>query len=159
MNNSGDQETDVPSRTSIVALAMTLRACALLSALLGFGGVTIALDLPMARSGTFLGHMTRWEPFSPSYEMMIASIYAAWAPMMWRAARNPLAHPLFIEFTILANFAHFFVMLALAFRGEHHHLCSDVPPLGIASSALLVTCVLARRDHHARLRATTQTRY
>jgi hypothetical protein len=55
---------------------------------------------------------------------MLAAVYIVWGVYLWIAARAPLQHRLFIDFTITANLAHAAVMAvqSFAYQGEHAHL-------------------------------------
>ena len=59
---------------------------------------------------------------------MLSAIYVVWGAFLWVAARAPLEHRLFIDFTIVANLAHAAVMAVQSFtyQGEHAHLWGDV---------------------------------
>jgi len=69
-------------------------------------------------------------PLSP-YLFMLLAMYAAWAILMIRGARDPLAHRSIVDYGILANALHGLVMLAEAFVYPHEmqHLWADVPAL------------------------------
>jgi hypothetical protein len=72
--------------------------------------------------------LVRWGSHGEAYELMICTIYLVWAPFLWRCARNPLAEKTFIDFTVVANVAHFGVMFfeGVLMEGEHVHLVGDV---------------------------------
>ncbi len=99
----------------------------------------VFLDSPILAEGTLLADLTRWEPFNPAYEGMIASIYVVWGIFFWRASANPSEHGLLIDFTIWANLAHAAEMLisAFVFEGELIHLVSEVSLLVLISAVLL----------------------
>jgi hypothetical protein len=60
-------------------------------------------------------------------EQMISVVYIVWGVFLWLAARDPLRHRLFIDFTLVANVAHFGLMGIQSFTyGEHTHLYGDV---------------------------------
>ena len=69
-------------------------------------------------------------PLSP-YFFMLAAMYVAWAILMIRGARDPLAHRSIVDYGILANALHGLVMLAQFFVYPHElqHLMGDVPAL------------------------------
>ena len=52
-------------------------------------------------------HYARWGSDSGAYELMICTIYLVWAVFLWRCAKNPLAEKTFLDFTVVANVAHF----------------------------------------------------
>lgn len=74
--------------------------------------------------------LIRWGTGSEvrAYEMMISTIYLVWAPFIWIASRRPSENRLFLDFTLIANAAHFGLMAVqgMVFTGEHHHLYGDV---------------------------------
>ena len=58
-----------------------------------------------------LGDWLLWEPRNFAVEMMMRSIYLTMGIVMVRIAKNPLPHKAFIDFLVIANLAHAFVML------------------------------------------------
>lgn len=82
------------------------------------------------------------------YELMICVIYIVWGAFLWRAAANPLRHKLFMDFTVVANTAHFGLMFiqGLLMHGEHIHLVGDIL-LGWAGLLLLILFWLPARAH------------
>ena len=58
-----------------------------------------------------LGDWLLWEPRNLAVEMMMSSIYLAMGIVMVLIARNPLPHKAFIDFLVVANLGHAFVML------------------------------------------------
>ena len=58
-----------------------------------------------------LGDWLLWEPRNFAVEMMMSSIYLAMGIVMVLIARNPLPHKAFIDFLVVANLGHAFVML------------------------------------------------
>jgi hypothetical protein len=71
----------------------------------------ILLNAAIVAPGGTLAPLLRFQPYNPYYESMLAAIHIVWAIMLWRAARDPAAHILFIDFTIWANAAHGLVMI------------------------------------------------
>ena len=69
-------------------------------------------------------------PLSP-YLFMLLAMYAAWAALMIRGARDPLANRAIVDYGILANLLHGGLMLGQALFYEHElqHLWADVPAL------------------------------
>jgi hypothetical protein len=59
---------------------------------------------------------------------MICTIYLVWAIFLWRCAGNPLQEKTFLDFTMVANAAHFGLMFfqGLFLHGEHQHLFGDI---------------------------------
>jgi hypothetical protein len=75
-----------------------------------------------------LYEMFGWGSIGDAEEMMIAAIYIVWGFFLWRTAKDPASHRLFLDFTVAANAAHFGVMFvqAIVMHGEHVHLVGDV---------------------------------
>jgi hypothetical protein len=69
-------------------------------------------------------------PLSPYFFMLLA-MYVAWAVLMIRGARAPLANRIIVDYGILANGLHALVMLVESFVYPHEvqHLWADVPLL------------------------------
>jgi hypothetical protein len=89
----------------------------------GFLALIAGTSIPPA-----LGGLVRWGQHGKAYELMICSIYVVWAGFLWCAAKAPVRNKMFLDFTILANAAHFGTMLVegMVMPGEHHHLHGDV---------------------------------
>jgi hypothetical protein len=85
-------------------------------------------------------------PLSPYFFMLLA-MYAAWAILMIRGARDPLAHRSLVDYGILANGLHGLVMLVQSFVYPHElqHLIADVP-------AVFLLCVVLWIWHPQRAR-------
>jgi hypothetical protein len=77
---------------------------------------------------------------------MLSTVYIVWAIFLYRSARNPLAHRLFLDFNLTANAAHFGAMLimALADSDAHQHI-AGVLALGLISTVPLAACWLPVR--------------
>ena len=91
-------------------------------------------------------------PASSDYFMMIAGVYATLGIFMFRAARDPLAHPSLIWFVVWSSAVHALVMGAEAFRNPMMagHLIGDVPFLLVIAGVL---GVLMARAQAGRTRA------
>jgi hypothetical protein len=57
------------------------------------------------------GDWLLWEPRNLAVEMMMSSIYLAMGIVMVLIAKDPLSHKAFIDFLVIANLGHAFVML------------------------------------------------
>ena len=75
------------------------------------------------------GDLLLWQPRNIPVEIMIGVIYFAMGIIMIFSARNPLAHKSFLDFVILANILHAFVMVL--FAKNLFHLIVDVIPIGL----------------------------
>jgi hypothetical protein len=74
-----------------------------------------------------LYRMLGWGDVGDAEEQMISIVYIVWGVFLWLAARDPRQNRLFIDFTIVANLAHFGLMGIQSFTyGEHTHLYGDV---------------------------------
>jgi len=79
------------------------------------------------RLGT-LSDLTTWGHGGDAYVLMISTIYIVWAFFLWKAPRDLAGNRGFIDFTIVANLAHFTLMLiaSFVFPGEQAHVVGDV---------------------------------
>ena len=79
---------------------------------------------------------------------MLAAVDIVWGVCLWIAARAPLQHRLFIDFTITANLAHAAVMAGQSFtyQGEHAHLWGDVVILFAVIGVLAALWLPVRRQ-------------
>ena len=81
-------------------------------------------------------HLGPAHPDSPynalhPYLFMVGVMFIAWAILLIRGAKDPLAAASLFDFGILANVLHGILMIAQAFiyPNEHAHLWTDVPGL------------------------------
>lgn len=91
-----------------------------------FGFLISAFDLDFGQ--TFMG-LIRWgDGDARHYELMIEVIYLVWGAYLWVAVGDPSRHWLLLDFTLVANVAHFSLMAVLAMldHHEHQHLAGDV---------------------------------
>ncbi|WP_323122291.1 DUF6632 domain-containing protein [Burkholderia alba] len=100
-------------------------------------------------AGRLVLRLIRWgglDGTGAHYELMISVVYVVWGVYLWRAAANPLAHRLFLDFTVVANAAHFGLMFFQGMRmpDERIHLIGDVP-LGWAGLVLMAVFWLRER--------------
>ena len=87
------------------------------------------------------------------YVFMIGAMYAAWAILMVRGAKDPKANAALFDWGILANLLHGLLMIpqALIYPNEHAHLWTDVP-------MLLVLCAVCWIWHPNRIAPEAQKR-
>jgi hypothetical protein len=94
-----------------------------------FGGLFLltATDASVLQDGGALRFM-RWDVLSKHVELMIEAIYFVWGVFLLLAARRPLSHLSFLDFTAWANLAHGLVMVpqALMLKGFEFKLATDV---------------------------------
>ena len=69
----------------------------------------ISFTVPM-----LFGDLLLWQPRNIPVEIIIGTIYFAMGIIMILSASNPLAHKSFLDFVILANILHAFVMAIYA---------------------------------------------
>ncbi|MFW9838362.1 MAG: DUF6632 domain-containing protein [Candidatus Thorarchaeota archaeon] len=62
----------------------------------------------------FLGNELLWQPRNLPTEIMMSGIYFSFGLVMILAARDPTKHKLFIDFLILSNIIHAFIMIVFA---------------------------------------------
>jgi hypothetical protein len=81
--------------------------------------------------GMPLGPVHRSSPYDGlhPYLFMLFALYAAWAILLIRGARDPRANAALFDWGILANLLHGLVMIPQAFfyPNEHAHLWADIP--------------------------------
>ena len=78
--------------------------------LFGFLNIfVISFTVPLLFGDWFM-----WQPRNIPVEMMMSSIYLAVGIVMIRVAKDPVPHKGFVDFLIVANLAHAFVMLIYA---------------------------------------------
>jgi hypothetical protein len=60
---------------------------------------------------------------------MLFAIYIVWSIFIYRAARDPLAHKMFLDFTAWANVAHGIAMVPHALMLPEYHIkfLTDIP--------------------------------
>ena len=65
------------------------------------------------------------------YLFMVGALYLAWAVLLIRGAKDPLATSSLFDWGILANALHAILMIGQAFiyPNEHAHLWTDIPAL------------------------------
>jgi hypothetical protein len=87
-------------------------------------------DLPQT-----LTQLLAWGQGGHSVDVMLSTIYVVWALFLFVSARDPIANRLFIDFSLVANTAHFAAMLIMAatMPDEHHHI-PGVVLLGLVSN-------------------------
>ena len=119
-------------RALALVLRFTAAAFVLVFALLFLASVT-QTDTP-----EFLYRLFAWGDVGDAEEQMLAAVYIVWGVFLWIAARAPLEHRLFIDFTIVANLAHASVMAVQSFtyHDEHAHLWGDVVILLVVMGVL-----------------------
>ena len=89
----------------------------------GFLSIFVITTVPIIFGDVFL-----WAPRNLPTEVMLASIYLVMGIVMIVAAKNPLGQKSFIDFLIIANLLHAFVMLVTA---QHSlQIILDVVPIG-----------------------------
>ena len=99
-----------------------------------------------------LARLFDWGGNADATAVMLSTVYVVWAVFLFRSARAPLAHGLFLDFNLTANSAHFAVMLVMALTmPEEHRHAAGVFALGLISTVPLAACWLPVR--HSVVRA------
>jgi hypothetical protein len=104
----------------------------------------------------FLARLFDWGDGGDEVAVMFATVYIVWAIFLFPAARNPLAHRLFLDFNLTANSAHFVAILMMALTmPEHRQRVAGVVTLGLLTTVPIGTCWLAVRGAASRPTTTT----
>ena len=92
-----------------------------------------------------LGRLFDWG--GDEIAIMFSTVYIVWAIFLFASARDPSANRLFLDFNLVANGAHFVVMLAMAMAmpDEHQHI-AGVLLLGVITTVPLAACWLPVRS-------------
>ena len=92
----------------------------------------------VTRMGISKLRLTGGEPLVRADLPRLVAMLVAWAALMIRGARDPLANRAIVDSGILANALHGLVMLVQAFvyPHEHQHLWADVPLLFVICAVL-----------------------
>ncbi len=138
--------SQTPTGFFVKGLPFVIRATAI-----GFGvffSVLAMHSLNLANLGDTYLSLVRWGSHSEAYELMICTIYLVWAVFLWRCATNPWKEKTFLDFTVVANVAHFGLMFvqSIFMEGEHQHLTGDVL-LGWSGLLLLIVFWVPARKH------------
>jgi hypothetical protein len=98
-----------------------------------------------------LARLFDWGVGADATAVMLSTVYVVWAMFLFRSARAPLEHGLFLDFNLMANSAHFAAMLimALTMPEEHRH-AAGVFALGLISTVPLAACWLPVRHSFVR---------
>lgn len=95
-----------------------------------FWGVALVVSTTGIRVPEEIDRFARWGPGHgmDAAGAMLAIVYVVWALFLWAAAADPLGNRMFLDFTVLANMAHFGLMFVMALYMDHeqHHLYKDV---------------------------------
>ena len=91
------------------------------------------------------GHWLIWDRVSDHVAPMLFAVYIVWSIFLLRAARDPLAHAMFLDFTVWANVAHGISMLPHALSSPEYHVkfLTDIPWVFVP--AVAITMLRPRR--------------
>jgi hypothetical protein len=94
----------------------------------------LEVQLPSAFIPEFRGAEYAWD-----FELMFTLIFAVWGYYLWVASRAPEQHSFFINFTIVATFAHILGMLLVGFvkEGDLWHMLKDAVALSVPTVLVL----------------------
>lgn len=100
---------------------------------------------------TLLYRLVGWGSVGDAEEQMISIVYIVWGVFLWKSAKDPLRNRLFIDFTLVANLAHFGLMAiqSVVMRGEHIHLIGDVLAGFVLLAVLAAAWIPVRRQSTA----------
>jgi hypothetical protein len=98
-----------------------------------------------------LARLFDWGGSADATAVMLSTVYVVWAMFLFRSARAPLEHGLFLDFNLMANSAHFAAMLIMALTmPEQHRHAVGVFALGLISTVPLAACWLPARHSFVR---------
>ena len=110
-------------------LKIFLRVYAVLSIIL-FSGLMIGFvaKAPILNPGG-AWHVLIWDRVTDPVPPMLFAVYIVWSIFIFRAARDPLAHTMFLDFTAWANVAHGVSMVPHALMSPEYHIkfLTDIP--------------------------------
>jgi len=109
------------------SLKIFLNIYGIISVLL-FGGLFLltSIDASVVQEGGALRFL-RWDVLSKHVELMIEIVHLVWGIFMLIAARKPLSHLSFINFTLWANLAHGLLMIPQAMMvGMMYKMYTDI---------------------------------
>lgn len=93
-----------------------------------------------------LARLFDWGDGGDAVAVMFATVYIVWTIFLFQAARNPLAHRLFLDFNLAANSAHFIAMLVMALTmPEHRQHAVGIVALGLLTIVPIGACWLTVR--------------
>lgn len=122
------------------ALKVFLRAYAILSLIL-FVGLMIGFvaRAPVLDRGGAL-HVLIWDRVTDPIPPMLFAVYIVWSIFIYLAARDPLAHTMFLDFTAWANLAHGIAMVPHALMMPEYHIkfLTDIPWVLLPAIAIAV---------------------
>ena len=74
-------------------------------------------------------HWLIWDRVTDHVAPMLFAVYIVWSIFIIRAARDPLAHKMFLDFTAWANVAHGISMVPHALMAPEYHVkfLTDIP--------------------------------
>lgn len=100
--------------------------------LLGF-----ATQFPLLDEGG-AWHWMSWDRVTGHVAPMLFAVYIVWSIFLLRAARNPLAHTMFLDFTVWANVAHAISMVPHALASPEYHIkfLTDIPWVLLPAAAI-----------------------
>ena len=109
--------------------------------LLLFGGLMIGfISQPASWDVGGRWHWLIWDRISDHVAPMLLAVYIVWSIFIIRAARDPIANKLFIDFTVWANVAHGISMIPHALMAPEYRIkfLTDIPWVMIPAIALLL---------------------
>jgi uncharacterized protein DUF6632 len=83
-------------------------------------------------------HWLIWDSVTDPVAPMLIAVYIVWSIFIIRAARDPMANKMFLEFTAWANVAHGISMVPHALMASEYHIkfLTDIPMVLLPAIAL-----------------------
>lgn len=80
----------------------------------GLGNILTSIGIPI-----FFGDELLWKPRNLATDLMVGSLYMAMGVIMLLIAKQPNKHKAFIDFIVVGNVLHAFVMILFAQKPGH----------------------------------------
>jgi hypothetical protein len=100
------------------------------ASLILFAGLLLGFEVrtPFFDDGAS-GHWLIWDHVTDHVAPMLLAVYVVWSVFLIRAARDPLANPMFLDFTVWGNLAHGIVMVPHSLMAPEYHIkfLTDIP--------------------------------
>ena len=134
-----DQETHLRQSALVMRVVGWILIAALL---LGFVLYSPGFSWGILPEGMEVGPAHPPSPYDGlhPYVFMLVALYAAWAILLIRGARDPRANAALFDWGILANLLHGLVMIPQAFiyPNEHAHLWTDIPVTFVLAAVMWI---------------------
>lgn len=143
---SAGQARPRPDDRAAKWLPLTIRLTALGYLLFFVPDLVLATTHQIQGLPPLFARLFNWGKGGDAVAVMFATVYIVWAIFLFRSARDPLAHRLFLDFNLTANSAHFTAMLMMALTmPEHRPHAAGVIALGLLTIVPIGACWLPVR--------------